>query len=346
MSTTSMHILLIGPRLDAKRNNVGGATRSFEYLVDYLEGQQVVHRVINTQKFGSTAANFAFCLVDLLRFIWGSNLVFLNTSQKGIVFLGPIVFVLSRLLGKKVVVRPFGGALKEQYETAGGLRKWLFRATILQADIVYLQTKALIQFFQPLSGRVKQFSTSRKAPDNQFLRGDRPFQKRFLFLGHVKKTKGIGELIEAKKQLDDSYTIDVFGPIVEPVYDDLSQAPFYKGVLTNEQQVLRTLQQYDVVVLPTYYPGEGYPGTLIEAYSLGLPVIATQWKSIPEIVESEKTGILVAPQSVEALVQGIQSFNAGNYPEMSRHALQCFKAQFEVSNVMEKAMRELQELVQ
>ena len=47
------------------------------------------------------------------------------------------------------------------------------------------------------------------------------------------------------------------------------------------------------MLFPTYYEGEGFAGTLIDAMAAGVPVIASDWKYNKEIVEDGKTGIIM-----------------------------------------------------
>lgn len=47
------------------------------------------------------------------------------------------------------------------------------------------------------------------------------------------------------------------------------------------------------MLFPTYYSGEGFAGTLIDAFSAGVPVIASDWKYNAEIV-NEDVGCLFA----------------------------------------------------
>ena len=344
------NILLIGPKLHHIRKNVGGATRYFGYLIRYFVENNIAHQVIDTHRFAGTVGRirslFHF-LLCYIRFVWKSNVVFLNVSQDGIRFLAPMLFLLSRSLGKKVVIRPFGGALKAQYEDAGPFVKWIFSRTTLRADILYLQTELLMDFFRPLSRNIQQLNTSRYSPDGSLLRGDRPYQKRCLFVGHIKRSKGVDELIAAMKLLDDAYTVDLYGPIREPAYEYLSSGdhPFYKGILEGEEQVLSVMSSYDVLVLPTYYEGEGYPGVIVEAYSLGLPVITTRWKAIPEIVEHGTTGILIPPRSVEALVEALTSFDRQNHMQMSQHAKSIYRSKFEANAVMDGVLEDIKGLL-
>ena len=60
--------------------------------------------------------------------------------------------------------------------------------------------------------------------------------------------------------------------------------------------------EYDVLVLPTFWKGEGYPGVIIEAFSVGLPVVATNLPGISEMIDSQ-SGILVPPHSASTLAK-------------------------------------------
>ena len=47
------------------------------------------------------------------------------------------------------------------------------------------------------------------------------------------------------------------------------------------------------MVLLTKYEGEGFPGSILDAYISGIPVIVTNWKFLPEFVDEGKTGFVV-----------------------------------------------------
>ena len=342
------NILLIGPKRNKQKKNIGGATLSFGYLINYFEDNRIPYNLISTQHFDNKLKGFINPLYILLLFsiqIWKSKLVFVNVSQKGIKYLCPIIFIISKLLRKKVIIRPFGGAMKDYYLRYNTLQKFLFHKTILKSDIFYLQTEELVNYFLPIGRNVKQLKTSRQSPDRQFIRGDRPYQKRFLFLGHIKESKGIDIILDAIGQLDDSFTIDIFGSIVESKYQYLeSEAyPFYKGLL-KKKEILSTMQAYDILLLPTFYEGEGYPGVLIEAYSIGLPVITTRWNSIPELVKQNETGILIKPKSTESLIKAIESIGREGYKKMSKNAIDYFETNFESDNINSALIKELMEL--
>jgi glycosyltransferase involved in cell wall biosynthesis len=66
------------------------------------------------------------------------------------------------------------------------------------------------------------------------------------------------------------------------------------------------MKGYDALIFPTTYEGESHAGVIIEAYSVGLPVIAYAWSAIPEIVIHGKTGLLVSPKDVEGLTLAVK----------------------------------------
>ncbi|MBI2843798.1 MAG: glycosyltransferase family 4 protein [Armatimonadetes bacterium] len=64
------------------------------------------------------------------------------------------------------------------------------------------------------------------------------------------------------------------------------------------------IESMDVVVLPSI-SGEGLPVSLIQAMSLSKPVVGSRLSGIPEIVEEDKTGLLVTPGDHNELAQAI-----------------------------------------
>lgn len=59
----------------------------------------------------------------------------------------------------------------------------------------------------------------------------------------------------------------------------------------------------DALVLPSH--SEGSPNVLLEAMAEGLPVVATAVGGVPEIVENEKSALLVAPRDTDAMASAI-----------------------------------------
>ncbi len=71
----------------------------------------------------------------------------------------------------------------------------------------------------------------------------------------------------------------------------------------------------DVLVLPSLYK-EGLPNVLLEAMSMGLPVISSRLAGTPEVVHDGDTGLLVEPGDIDGLVAAIERL--GGDSEASR----------------------------
>ena len=53
------------------------------------------------------------------------------------------------------------------------------------------------------------------------------------------------------------------------------------------------MAQYDVLLLPTKFYTEGFPGSVLDSYIAGIPVIVTEWKYSHEFVKDGQTGFIV-----------------------------------------------------
>lgn len=318
--------MLIGP-YDARDRFVGGAPVAFRNLVAYVERRGVPFRLIDTRKFAGplhALPNLVWLHVQLWLAIPGARAVMLNGSRRGLVDVGPWVFVVCALFGAKFCLRPFGGDFDEICARVPRWHRFLLRRTILRADILFLETPALVARYTGTVPRVAWLPNARSRPELAAER--RAFAKRFVFMSHVSTEKGAGVLLEAAEKLGAAFTVDFYGPVHDAALGERIQASGrYRGVVAPEA-VLSVLRNYDVVVLPTFAPQEGLPGVIVEAYSIGMPVIATRWRAVPDIVKDGHTGLLVAPNSAEELAAAMQSIDETLHARFCAGALRAFDA--------------------
>lgn len=334
------NILAIGPILGKHPSQIGGTTKSFDALLRYLNHKNIPFRLIATNRFiipGALIINAAYILILCIFLIPAAGSVMLNVNPRGALMLGPLLYLYTKLWRKPFFFRMFGGDLEQVYKAQGKWLKWLLRQTIFEADLVLLQTRALVKYFTPFCNNVKLLPTARDAhlqkPSTQ------KYSRKFVFIGLVCKEKGIEHILRFQREYGHDYLIDIYGPILDTQYQHIKQNSYYKGVI-EPQDVISVLANYDVLLLPTFYPGEGYPGIIIEANSVGLPVISTHWLAIPELVINEKTGILVAPDNYTELVQAIKMLDERSFKKMSIAALQ-WSRQYESSKVYRELLEQI-----
>ena len=111
-----------------------------------------------------------------------------------------------------------------------------------------------------------------------------------LYAGRITEEKGIETLIEASKS--SLYPIVVVG---SGSTKDISKVVDSANLLyigTKQSSELQSImKRASVLILPSLWY-EGLPMVLVEAYSVGLPVIATDIGSLTELVRHGKTGFL------------------------------------------------------
>jgi glycosyltransferase involved in cell wall biosynthesis len=84
---------------------------------------------------------------------------------------------------------------------------------------------------------------------------------------------------------------------------------------------------------------EGLPLVLIEAAAMGLPAVSFACQTGPEeIIEHEKTGLLVPPMNIDALASAIQTciLNDNLRIEFSKNAVSYVGEKFSTENIIDK----------
>lgn len=285
---------------------LGGVTVLFEHLIRTLENMPGVRIElalipIGDNSLANRVLRTLYVVGDVIKMLPKIDVLTLHVPTMVLPVLGPLCYLLARISGKAFVLRKFGGT---DYTCFGWLARTLSIWVVNRAAIYLAEAEALVKIAQSHGARNACWYPNNRPFDGNTISEDlraRRCQK-FVYVGQVRRKKGILELAEAadKQELDEP--VDIYGPF----YDGITEDTFrqfrnvrYRGVL-NPLQVTATLREYDALVLPTYHEGEGYPGVILEAYCAGLPVICSRWRFLPEIV-STNCGILVSPHDVNAL---------------------------------------------
>ncbi len=125
---------------------------------------------------------------------------------------------------------------------------------------------------------------------------------RLCTFSRVMKEKGIEDAVNAVKHANSAagrtvYTLDIYGQI------DAGQAEWFAelqksfpeyvkyGGLVQFDKSVEALKDYFALLFPTRFYTEGIPGTIIDAYAAGVPVISAKWESFSDIVDDGVTGI-------------------------------------------------------
>lgn len=318
-------ILTIGPRYYKDNSKTGGIVVLFENWIEFCQNQNIPITIIDTTKPNYKNIIYAYLsiLLQFFKNLRTHDLIFLHGTFKDYLYVAPILCLFAKLSNKKFYLRKFAGDFEARFNASSKLRKAILKKLIQKADITFWETKSLVEFGKQFNKNSIWFPNVRKQtslPKQEF-----SYSKRFVFISQVKKEKGIDILLETFKELDDSFHLDIYGPLMGYTIEQLkTRNTSYLRQLKPEEVTLK-LKEYDILLLPTYWEGEGYPGIIIEALSVGVPTIATLWGGIPEIVEHNYNGILIPPNNNKALVKAIKSINSTNLKKLSINASKSFE---------------------
>ena len=116
------------------------------------------------------------------------------------------------------------------------------------------------------------------------------------------REKGIEDAVNAVVSVNSAlgfqaFSLDIYGQVdgaqIEWFESLQKKFPSYirYGGLVPFAKSVDVLKDYFALLFPTYYEGEGFAGTLIDAYSAGVPVVASDWKYNAELV-NENVGFV------------------------------------------------------
>lgn len=304
----TMKILMVGPLPPP----MGGIAVSFKVLVGLLQGRDdVTLEVVDFSAIRQRHGNALRGLLRLCRAIIPkakeADVVTAYFASTALPSLGVLLLLICRILGKPLVLRK---AANFDYRDLGSFKGRIAHVVVKRAQLYLAETKMLVGLARERGiAHVMWYPTNRPMSDAEESAAlDIVSCRRFVFVGQVREYKGIREIIQAAERFGEGVRVDVYGPMV----NDLDQSIFngckrvkYCGILAPED-VIPTLKNYDLLLLPTKAVTEGYPGAVFEGYAAGLPIITTRCGGIPEIVD-ESSGVFVEPGNTDALFDAMKT---------------------------------------
>ena len=149
--------------------------------------------------------------------------------------------------------------------------------------------------------------------------------RRFIFFGRVVPLKGVLDAIKALGQLAakglNNWTYRILGTGDEQLARNaarehgISENVLVCGAV-NDERLRSELEEADLAILPSY--AESFGLSIAEAQAAGIPVVAYEAGSVPEVVEDGVTAWLAPIRDVDGLAERIEA--AVRNPEMTYRA--------------------------
>lgn len=142
---------------------------------------------------------------------------------------------------------------------------------------------------------------------------------KYLFVGRFDPQKGLDVLLNAFSRLPNSYELLIVGGSVLKEYSDVNipdQENIHQLGWLNHEQVSQQMQRVDAVIVPSRW--EGFGLVALEAMSNKTAVIASKVGGLTEIVQPMETGLLVSPDSSNALYEAMKKVSKDGLEQMGR----------------------------
>ena len=222
-------------------------------------------------------------------------------AHNGLVVLSEFLTLLNTIFDRRLHYSVIGGWLQDLLPEHPDVIKALHKFTS-----IYVETQTMMDALQKL-GFTNVCVVPNCKPLSILKRGQMPKMYtepyKLVTFSRVTEKKGIGTAADLVMKLNEKYdrevfTLDIYGP-VDPGEDKgwfAEQQKHFTGAITYKGNVpfnksVEILSGYFALLFPTQYYTEGIPGTIIDSYAAGVPVISARWKSYADVVIEGVTGL-------------------------------------------------------
>ena len=286
----------------------------FGFGHEYLDGQTVKTKILTEEFcrcFGEdevikidTHGGIKTLLQAPFQVSWAlknSENVIVLPAQNGVRVFGRLLPLFKNFFKKrKIHYSVIGGWLPKMLENKRGLAR-----VLKKFDGIYVETSTMKKALEQQGFRnicvipnCKKLMALRE--DELVYPVSEPYK--LCTFSRVMREKGIEDAVNAVKAVNDKFQrtvfeLDIYGPVdtaqtewFDSLCKSFPQFVQYRGVVPFDKSV-EVLKDYFALLFPTRFYTEGVPGTIIDAYAAGVPVISARWQSFADIVEENVTGL-------------------------------------------------------
>lgn len=296
-----MKITVLGVHGYGSDFTTGQAVKSIE-LINWLQNYYGEDRIniVNTYNWKK---NPFLLLFRLFSSFFNSSEIIILPAQNGVRYFAPIIYFLNIFFNRSIHYLVVGGWLYEMLS-----RKKLLRFFIKSFDGVYVEIPSMIEKLNSLElNNVFFLPNVRKEGEKKYVYNSE--RSNVCIYSRITEAKGIEDAIKIVQLFnlknDSKLKLDIYGKI-DPEYKEKFSLLLkkhnsfveYKGV-KNSDEGLEVVSNYKALIFPTYYEGEGFAGTLLDAFGSATPVIANDWKYNSEIIDSGTDGFVYPFRDIE-----------------------------------------------
>ena len=280
----------------------------FAFGKEFLDGQTIKTKVLSKEfenQLGSDQVlkidthgvkkNLLKSPFQVIKALKTSANVMIFPAHNGVRVYAPLLLFFKRFFkNRKIYYNVIGGWLAKFLENKKGLAKKLKKF-----DGLYVETSTLKSVLEGMGFTNVSVMPNGKDIDalkeSELVYSENEPYKLCTF-SRVMKQKGIEEAVNAVIYANEYfertvYSLDIYGQVdnSETEWFENLQKTFpeyikYGGLVPFDKSV-EVLKDYFALLFPTRFYTEGIPGTIIDAYAAGLPIISAKWLNYSDILD-------------------------------------------------------------
>lgn len=311
---------------------VNGQSKAAKVLLDALVLENVV-QVVDLSKTGLKSNDSSVSrLKDMVRVMRNvhkhnknNDLIYLSLAES---FAGNMrdlaIYNIIKKDLSKTYIHMLGGAGMKEILTKSGWQKKANANIMKKLAGVIVEGQVNYNMFKAVMPEEKIHIVPNFAEDFLFV-SDEEIKHKFsntdplelLYLSNLIPGKGYNELADAylllneeeKSKLKISFvggfeSLESEHEFMQKIKDE--KGIKYLGKFVDGKEKRNLYCKSHVFCLPTYYPYEGQPISILEAYATGCVVITSNHSGIPYVFKDAENGVMVEKKSVSSLVAALQ----------------------------------------
>ena len=274
---------------------------------NFLDGQTVKTKIITRElqkKYGDAEVKkvdtfggkrrLVPIILNLISLVLSCKNIIILPAHNSLRIFAPLLAFVNSFYHRKLHYVVIGGWLPEFVAKRKFLRK-----ALMKFDCIYVETNTMKNKLEAMGftnivllANCKELDVI-QAEELVYVQKE-PFK--LCTFSRVMKEKGIEDAVNAVKAVNDAigrdvYTLDIYGQVDKEETDWFAklQTKFpdyvkYKGLVPFDKTT-EVLKDYFLLLFPTKFYTEGIPGTIIDAYAAGVPVVCSKWQSFADLVD-------------------------------------------------------------
>ncbi|MFN8436183.1 MAG: glycosyltransferase family 4 protein [Cytophagales bacterium] len=315
----SEQVLTVGLQYVDHRGGIGGVIDTYHYNFESFKFVATYKPQKNKLAILPYFLQACFSLIKQLLTDKKIKIVHIHGAAKGSLVRKYIMFFIAKFIFRKTVIyHSHGSELKMFYDKSPNILKSWLKHFFNNVDVIICLSVQWEKFFNDNFSPKKIIILENivdQQPSNSLKPKSDTLPLKILFLGAIGNRKGIFDLLETLKTHKNAWennlklTIGGNGEVEKLekfiTENQLEKMVSFAGWVTGNKK-LELLNTHDIYVLPSY--NEGLPLSILEAMSFGMPVISTNVGGIPEVVKTNRNGVLIHPGNTGEIALAIQMY--------------------------------------